>query len=346
MTEFDDVKNFGKAFLVKPKILSVIGASGLVGSSIVKEALSKGYKVNGTLREKNNIEKTKFLKQLPNAENLRLHSAEMLNKATLLDPLVKADAVFICCLIPTYKGFDGTPARELDYDRGYNEIIMPTVNGCLNILEAANKNGIKNVLICSSTSSTNPVPLVKTKNEIEHWSDEEEQCRSNKFTSAAKTVMEKAALDYCAKNKMRVVIFLPTGLYGKGVLPEHLNHNPFLWIKRVIDGGNPRHDKTPNDSASMIHLEDLAQLFLSAYENPSASGRYFGVLESFHWKDIYAECKKNLPKMKMPQPLTEDPVEPTQFDFARRDSLGIKLRDFPTIMKETIDWLKSRPFND
>ena len=50
--------------------------------------------------------------------------------------------------------------------------------------------------------------------------------------------------------------------------------------------------------------------------------------------------------MKIPQPLTEDPVEPTQFDFARRDSLGIKLRDFPTIMKDTIDCLKSRPFND
>ena len=59
MTEFDDVKNFGKNLLVKPKLLSVIGASGLVGSSIVKEALSKGYKVNGTLREKNNIEKNK-----------------------------------------------------------------------------------------------------------------------------------------------------------------------------------------------------------------------------------------------------------------------------------------------
>ena len=50
---------------------------------------------------------------------------------------------------------------------------------------------------------------------------------------------------------MRVSIFLPTGLYGKTVLPEHLSHNPFLWIKNVIDGGNPRHENTPNDSASI-----------------------------------------------------------------------------------------------
>jgi hypothetical protein len=85
---------------------------------------------------------------------------------------------------------------------------------------------------------------------------------------------------------------------------------------------------------------------LAAYEDSSASGRYFGVLESFHWNDIYQECKKLIPDMQMPEPISEDPVAPTQFDFTRRDSLGIKIRDFPTIMRETVDWLKSNPFKE
>ena len=100
----------------------------------------------------------------------------------------------------------------------------------------------------------------------------------------------------------------------------------------------------PNDSASLIHLQDLAKLFFAAYENPSASGRYFGVLESFHWNDIYKECQKLIPDMQMPEPISEEQVIPTQFDFKRRDSLGVKIRDFPTIMRETIEWLKSNPF--
>ena len=100
--------------------------------------------------------------------------------------------------------------------------------------------------------------------------------------------MEKAALNF-AENNLRLSVFLPTGLYGPAVLPEHLKHNPFLWIKSVLEGG-PKTSKVPNDSASLIHLQDLAKLFL-AYENPSASGRYFGVLESFHWNDIYKECQ-------------------------------------------------------
>ena len=40
----------------KSKIISIVGASGLVGSSIVRCALQRGYIVNGTLRDNNNIE--------------------------------------------------------------------------------------------------------------------------------------------------------------------------------------------------------------------------------------------------------------------------------------------------
>ena len=81
-----------------------------------------------------------------------------------------------------------------------------------------------------------------------------------------------------------------------------MHHNPFAWLNRVIEGGQPRHEMIPNDSASMIHLEDLANLFLAAYENPNATGRYFGVFDSLHWQDIYAECQKLLPNMTVAKP--------------------------------------------
>ncbi len=330
--------------LMEKKLLTIFGASGLVGSSILREALDKGYYVNGTLRDVENKDRITRLKSLPSGNNANFFSADMADISSLDNPLANSDAAFVCCLIPTYKGFDGTPAKELDDERGYNEIIKPTVDGCLNILKTAKRNNVMNILICSSTSSTNPIPAVSVKNEQDHWSDEKEQCNSKKYTSAAKTYMEKAAFKFCAEKNMRLSVFLPTGLYGPAVLPEHLKHNPFLWIKSVLEGGAPRHQKVPNDSASLIHLQDLARLFLAAYEDPSASGRYFGVLESFHWNDIYKECQKLIPEMQIPEPISEDPVAATQFDFKRRDSLGIKIRDFPTVMRETVEWLKRKPF--
>ena len=327
------------------KSVCIVGASGLVGSNILKAALDKGYNVRGTMRDKSAPNKAPFLEALPGAsKRLSLLSAEMADENSFDDALSGADCVFIACLIPTYTGPSGKPAREMDDDQGYAEIIMPTVNGCLNILRAAARQSVRNVVICSSTSSTNPVPPMPIKNEVDHWSDEREQCRAKKYTSATKTVMEKAAMKFADENDMRLSIILPTGMFGPVILPEHMNGNPHRWLRDLIDGKAGRHDKVPNDSTSMVHLHDLAALFLAAYENPDASGRYFGVYDSWHWQNIYAELQKLLPGMKMPIPLSGPPVPATGFDFTRRDSLGVALRDIPTMLRETVKWIKSDPF--
>ena len=327
------------------KTIGVVGASGLVGSNIVRAGLERGYGVHGTMRDRNAPDKAPYLKALPGASSgLALFSADMAEEESFDAALAGTDCVFIASLIPTYFGPSGMPAKEMDDEQGYAEIIMPTVDGCLNIMRSALRQGVKTMAICSSTSSTNPTPSVPFKNEVEHWSDELEQCRAKKYTSAAKTVMEKAAITFAAQNDVRLSIFLPTGLYGPVVLPLHMNGNPHVWLQRLVNGGEGRHSKIPNDSASLIHLHDLAALFLAAYENPTASGRYFGVYDSWHYQDIYAEIHKILPNARMPEPLTEAPVPPTGFDFTRRDSLGVAIRDIPTVLRETIEWIQSDPF--
>jgi len=327
------------------KTICVVGASGLVGSNIVRAALERGYTVNGTLRDANAVDKAPYLQALPGAAaRLQLFSADMADEASFDEALAEADCVFIACLIPVYAGPSGKPAKEMDDEQGYAEIIMPTVNGCLNIMRAATRQGIKNVVICSSTSSTNPIPSVPVKNEVDHWSDEDEQCQAKKYTSATKTVMEKAAMKFADEHGMRLCIMLPTGMFGPVILPEQMNNNPHVWLRSLVNGGEGRHSKTPNNSSSMIHLHDLAALFLAAYENPEASGRYFGVYDSWHWQDIYAELQRLLPDMKMPEALSEPPVPATGFDVTRRDSLGVPVRDIPTLLRETVEWIKTDPF--
>ena len=50
--------------------------------------------------------------------------------------------------------------------------------------------------------------------------------------------------------------------------------------------------------------------------------------------------------MQMPEAITDTPAVPTTFDFTRRDSLGVVIRDFPTILRETVEWIRSAPFAD
>ncbi|GIR55625.1 MAG: hypothetical protein CM15mP62_30960 [Rhodospirillaceae bacterium] len=106
----------------------------------------------------------------------------MRNTNDLDKPLSGTDAVFIASLIPTYFGSNGKPAREMTISEGKTEIIKPTVDGCLNILNAARRNNIKTAVVCSSTSSTNPVPSQPFKNEVEHWSMNWEKYNPGKFS--------------------------------------------------------------------------------------------------------------------------------------------------------------------
>ena len=67
------------------------------------------------------------------------------------------------------------------------------------------------------------------------------------------------------------------------------------------------------------------------------------MLKSFHWKDIFAAIHAVRPSYAVPPLGYEgDDVTPTQFDHTRKESLGVKLRDLETIMRDAIDDLKRR----
>ena len=103
----------------------------------------------------------------------------------------------------------------MDDKQGYAETIIPSVNGCLNIINAAAKQKVKNVFICSSTSSIYPIPQIPIKNKIDHWSDETEQCRAKKYTSATKTVMEKAAIKFAVETDKGFPLFFRLECMGQ-----------------------------------------------------------------------------------------------------------------------------------
>lgn len=329
-----------------PKTLCVAGATGLVGSHIVQTALAAGYRVHGTLRDAADSQRTRHLKALPGAaERLTLFSADMADAKTFEAPLAGADAVFIACLAPRYAGPDGTPATDMDDAQGWRDIIRPTADGCLNIMAAAARADVSNVIVCSSTSSTNPVEALAVKNEAEAVSDLADQMQRKKYTAAEKTVMEHEAAEFAQSHNQRLVILLPTIMLGPVVLPEHLERGFHAQLAAMQAGQTGRHERVPAGSISMAHLDDVAALFLAAYERPEARGRYFAVRDSWPWQDIYAEIARHVPASALPAPLAGEPEAPTRFDFTRRDALGVTFRDIPTTLAQTIDWIATRPFD-
>ncbi|PYE84686.1 NAD-dependent epimerase/dehydratase family protein [Pseudoroseicyclus aestuarii] len=322
-------------------LLTVAGASGLVGSTITAEALARGYTVRGTLRDATDTAKRDSLMSLPGAkERLTLVSADTSDPASFDAACEGADAIFVACFPPIYKAADGTPATQLDRQRGWDEIVAPVVDGCRTVLQAAARQGVGTVLLCSSTSSTNPPEPVEVKTEDNAVSSGEQQMAAGKYTSAEKIYMEEMAQALCDEAGMRLCIFLPTMMLGP-VLP-HLQGNESLGLVRGMIEGRPQHERIPTGSISAAHVGDVAKLFLAGYEQPEARGRYFAVRDSWPVADFYAELGRLLPDAPQPLPPEGEIEAPTRFDFTRQRSLGVTMRDIPEVLAETVAFLRGK----
>jgi len=258
-----------------------------------------------------------------------------------LDELLQGvDAAFFCA---------GTERQE--------EATIPfMVNGALETIRAARRQGVKSVVITSSGGSTNPPGLVNEtpKNEIEHWSDPAMQKSNGRWSPAAKTLMELGSLREVGRNKNNVIedaslaqtsprlsIVNPNLILGPQLKPGALSGNSLPWVLSILKGER-MHEVIPNDSMSIIDVRDLAAFHVACAERPEASGRYFGVNRSFSWEEILTEFKAAYPAYAVPVRFDGPSKTPTQFDFARRDSLQVPLRALSETVEDLVAFFKER----
>jgi nucleoside-diphosphate-sugar epimerase len=203
---------------------------------------------------------------------------------------------------------------------------------------------VHTVVLGSSTATANPPFPVAVKNEIDHVADSDEQIARRNYAAAQKSVMERSARAFAERHGQRLSVILPSMLVGPALLPHHLDGHVLRFLVNLLEGRMGWHDAVPAGSMSLSHPADVAALFLATCERQDASGRYFALRDSWSWHDLYAEVGRYVPADGLPRPLAGEPDPPTLYDFTRRDSLGVAMRDIPTIFAETFDWLKTTPW--
>ncbi|MCR9276969.1 MAG: NAD-dependent epimerase/dehydratase family protein [Pseudomonadaceae bacterium] len=311
--------------------ICVVGVSGFVGSHVAAELLGRGYGVHGTLRDPSASGKQWIndrLSGLAKADaQLTLHPAELGDKSSLYQAMSGCTGVIMCA---------GAETQE-------PQTIELMVGAAENILDNALDLGIGRAVFTSSTGSTNPPdgePALK--NELDHWSDPAIQIAAGKFSPAAKTLMDRAALSMMeqSEGKLRVSVLNPSMITGPAFQDEPVSS---LRAFQKIIRGERMSERIPNGSMSMIDVRDLAKLHVNALEQNSASGRYFGVKQSWHWRDILNAIHRAYPDYSPPAfPDGEEPIRPTQFDLGRQRSLGVDLRDLDAMIASVISELTRR----
>ena len=140
----------------------------------------------------------------------------------------------------------------------------------------------------------------------------------------------------------RFVVINPNLILGPQLDPgPTIKGNSLPWMIKILKK-ETMDEYIPNDSMSIIDVQDLARLHIAAAFNDDASGRYFGVNRSYPWVEILREFHSILPKYYQLSPLdsNEDYKSkiPTQFDHA----LGVTLRPLHDTLKDLVDFFKSK----
>lgn len=311
--------------------ICVVGCSGFIGSHVTAELLRRGYNVNGTLRDAQGEKAYWLMSDVAAAASgnnkLTLYSADAFDKASFGPAMEGCTGVIVCA---------GSPAVQPE-TMDLMAAIAETVT------EAALDAGIGRAVYTSSTGSTNPPEgEPDLKNEVDHWSDPELQLAQKKYAAVGKTRLDRTVLAKmeASGGAFRACTINPTMIVGPSYKPEP--EGSFVRFAAIVRGERFA-DKIPNSSLSYIDVRDLAALHVNALENEEASGRFFGVKQSWHWREILGALERVYPGYKMP-PLDADevPVRPTQFDLSRQNSLGVNLRGLDEIIGGLVEELKRR----
>lgn len=283
------------------RTLCVTGASGFIGSHIVKQALESGYRVRGTVRDASNTEKYGWLTKLAEGVKgkLGLFSADLMKPGSF-DSAVDG-CEYVCHVASVVDLQPKDPQKE---------VVDPAVEGTRNVFNSILKaKKAKKVAITSSyyavidqqaangqifseadwhqeMSLKNPYPMGKTLAEKHAWKVYEEQQERAKRGEDGGWSFELVALN-------------PSVVLGELLHTSQGNSETPTIVRSLATGEAPA---VPRWAWPVVHVKDVALAHLRTLESKQAKGRYILAEDTTATSmlDMAGYIKEKYPNSKAP----------------------------------------------
>ncbi|KMT14529.1 hypothetical protein BVRB_4g072990 [Beta vulgaris subsp. vulgaris] len=318
------------------KKVCVTGASGYIASWLVNFLLQRGYTVNATVRDPYDSRKTEHLLGLKGAkERLHLYKADLMDEGSFDAAVAGCEGVFHTA---SPVNFD---AKDPQVD-----LLDPAVKGTLNVLVSCKKfPTIRRVILTSSTATsiftgTTLAPDVMVD---ETWFSDPEICKGSNMMSYAlsKVLAEEAAWKFAKENDIDMVSINPSMVIGP-MLQSTVNDS-VASILNLINGS----ESYPDLVCPWVHVKDVVEAHIRAFEIPSAAGRYILAERVLHFSDVLKILHQIYPSFKLPNKCVDVGPLPKicyQVSKSKAKSLGIEYTPFEVSLRDTVESLKAKNF--
>ncbi|KAF3448684.1 hypothetical protein FNV43_RR09397 [Rhamnella rubrinervis] len=310
----------------------VTGASGYIGSWLVKMLLEKGHTVHATLRNLGDASKVGILKSLPHA-----HSKLHLFQADIYDPVAFDPAIKGC----EFVFHMATPMHHNPQSSVYKDTAEAAVAGVRAIADSCIRSQtVKRLIYTASCMSASPL----TEDGALRKSCVDESCWTplnlaftcpNDFVmdyTRSKTLSEKEVLSYNEVDNGKLeVVTIPCGVVGADqTLVPHLNAAVEALLAQ-LSGNLVCHQilkciQEVTGSIPLVHLEDVCEAHIFCMEQPSLRGRFFCSVANPTLKQIALYFQQNYPEYEIEKEFMEGPDEGIDHDFTMLTKMGFEYK--------------------